>query len=855
MSLPTTEQVSQLLKNALSPDANARNQSERDITGFLQQNYTGFALVMSQYLANEQAPETERQIAGVLVKNSCLYSKDDDVQAARNQQWLAMEAAQRDVVKKNVLAVMASPVPTCRSEGAMVLSKIALIELPVLQWPELMEGLLSNVTTAGTAPQLVQSTLDGIGYICESIDPEILEKKSNTIMTAVIHGMNKANPLEIIVSATRALLHALDFARSNMANKRERDWIMQILGQTSQSPHLDVRVAAFECLVKVAGLYYNTLPQYIEGVFHVTMNTIKTDEEPVALQAIEFWATICDVEYDLLDLEDPETPCHNFIGGALEHLVAVCTECLTKQEEDPDPDDWNLAMGAGSCLRLMASVVPDQIVKAVVPFVEKYIADPNWRFREAATLAFGSILGGPSEVDIEPLVEKALHILLQHMRDESMEVKDTAAWTVCRVCELFPRLVTEDPNKLKQLLACIVQSLEDEPRVASHCCLAILHISEAFEGASEMATSSLSCYFAHLAEKLIASAEREDATENNLRNAANNAIASLIKSSAEDCLPAVNKLTPMFVDKLQSVLGHLERNSSLFENPAALDSIRQHCGTLEVCAMRLKAQIAQFSDRMMEMYLKILNEQRLSGVHDEALNAAGSIAHALEAAFARYKDPMAQVLLTCLQNTEDYSVCSAATVCVGDLAHSLHADFQPYANLIVGVLLTNLKNGNLDRDVKPRIMLTLSDIALEIGAGFAPFLNDVFFLLDDACKVDLPRDDYDHIDYLNTLRESILTAYSGMLIGLEKSNKQAQFLPCVQNLVPWIVRFVIDPITTDQVKFVAIGLIGDIARSLKAEAAHLYKTKEVVQFLHETIQGKDASLKELANYSYQQVVA
>lgn len=51
-------------------------------------------------------------------------------------------------------------------------------------------------------------------------------------------------------------------------------------------------------------------------------------------------------------------------------------------------------------------------------------------------MAFGAILEGPDPTNLKPLVEEAMPMLIQLMKDDSVAVKDTAAWTIGRVCEL-----------------------------------------------------------------------------------------------------------------------------------------------------------------------------------------------------------------------------------------------------------------------------------------------------------------------------------------------------------------------------------------------------------------------------------
>ena len=51
-------------------------------------------------------------------------------------------------------------------------------------------------------------------------------------------------------------------------------------------------------------------------------------------------------------------------------------------------------------------------------------------------MAFGAILEGPSSEGLQPIVVEAMPLLIMLMKDEFVAVKDTAAWTIGRVCEL-----------------------------------------------------------------------------------------------------------------------------------------------------------------------------------------------------------------------------------------------------------------------------------------------------------------------------------------------------------------------------------------------------------------------------------
>ncbi|CAI9291692.1 unnamed protein product [Lactuca saligna] len=88
-------------------------------------------------------------------------------------------------------------------------------------------------------------------------------------------------------------------------------------------------------------------------------------------------------------------------------------------------------MEGGTCLGLVARTVGNDIVPLVMPFIEENITKPDWRQREGATYAFGSILEGPSPNQLTPLVNVALNFMLTALtKDPSNHVKDTTTWTL-----------------------------------------------------------------------------------------------------------------------------------------------------------------------------------------------------------------------------------------------------------------------------------------------------------------------------------------------------------------------------------------------------------------------------------------
>jgi importin subunit beta-1 len=62
--------------------------------------------------------------------------------------------------------------------------------------------------------------------------------------------------------------------------------------------------------------------------------------------------------------------------------------------------------------------------------IQKNGGPEDWRAREAATFAFGSILEGPDVETLAQLARSGLGFLLSALKDANPSVKNTTAWTV-----------------------------------------------------------------------------------------------------------------------------------------------------------------------------------------------------------------------------------------------------------------------------------------------------------------------------------------------------------------------------------------------------------------------------------------
>ena len=73
------------------------------------------------------------------------------------------------ILSFQVLTTLASPVRVGRATAALVVGKLAAIEIPRHLWPDLVDLLLHNIHNAPNV-DLKQATFEALGYVCEEVN-------------------------------------------------------------------------------------------------------------------------------------------------------------------------------------------------------------------------------------------------------------------------------------------------------------------------------------------------------------------------------------------------------------------------------------------------------------------------------------------------------------------------------------------------------------------------------------------------------------------------------------------------------------------------------------------------------------
>jgi len=863
--------LKKVLELTVSPDQNELQAAQKFLEEAATQQFPQFLAQLSVLLADTNESPVVRQASGIQLKN-CLVAKDSSVKQAYHDRWFALEEGIRNNVKGNVFQALGTETAK-PSSAASCIAGIASAELPHNLWPDLLNNLCLNTSNETSSDTLKEATLEAIGYICQDIDRTYLANYSAVILRAIVTRMgNEETNANIRFAATTAFLNSLEFIRGNFEKTDDRNYIMTIVCQaTTQCTDSRVKVVGLQCLVKIVSLYYEFMEPYMgPALFAITIDAMKSEEDEIVLQGVEFWSSVCDEEIDLAieaqeaeeNMTTPATFSRFYAKGALAYLAPILLEILTKQESHDD-EDWTPHKAAGVCLMLLASCCSNDIIPFVLPFVEQNIRSTDWKYRDAAVMSFGSILEGPDAQNLENIVQQGMPFILELMKDQNMLVRDSAAWALSRICDSVPHAALNSAQNSENLLNALIENLDSEPRVATNVCWALSSLAvaahenapPATEEDDEPETTVLSPKFEFIINKIIQTGDRPDAHLHNLRSSAYEAVMELVKNSPKDVYETIIKTVLAILNKMAAIVQMEQSGTQFGDNSQHNDFKSLLCAALQATIRKLKPgdlEKLQLADSCMKALLQMLTMAKAGGVQEDAFLAVGTFVECVGPKFLTYLEVFKPYLIHGLQNRAEYQVCISALGVVGDLCRGIGNHITPYCDEIMQACIENLADGSVHRSVKPHILSLFGDVALAVGSHFKKYADVVLSTLQQASSAQVDKQDYDMVDYLNELRDACLEAYTGIIQGLKGEDDKNISMdveiikPHLEHIIKFIETIAQDPDRVDNLVGACCGLLGDTCTAFGAVVLPTLDQPTFQELLQEGRRSKVAKTKTLA---------
>ncbi|CUM62517.1 uncharacterized protein PRCAT00000068001 [Priceomyces carsonii] len=837
--------ILRVLENALlNPDPSKRSEAEAQLNEAAKNHFVEYISLLTDALANEEAKTEVRMLAGIGLKNQ-LTSKNNKSRVEQQNRWIALDHAAKTKIKETSLKALMTSDERVAGSSAQLVAAIADIELPRSEWPELIPIIIENTKTERPV-NIKRASLLTIGYICESADPNnsAIVAQANGILIAIVQGVQSNEPSKAVrLTALNALVNSLEFIKFNFEREGERNYIMQVVCEATQADDTEIQASAFGCLARIMSLYYRFMALYMEkALYGLTVSGMQSPDEKVACMAVEFWSTVGEEELEIaLQREEygadahPELVSYNFTLVAIQDVLPTLLTLLTRQNEDPEDDDWSVAMAAGACLQLFAQNTANYVVEPTLQFVAANISNTDsWRAREASVMAFGSILDGPDRDQLRVLIGQALQPILLLIRDESLQVKETVAWCLGRIADLVIDAIDINQH-LPSLMEALVTGLQDHPRVSTNCCWTLMNLVEQLcsDGASNQ-TTVMSPYYETVVPILVQLTNKTN-NEASSRASAYEALSTFVVYSGADTMPVVQNVATEALNRLETAIS-MQSQIVGGEDRANLEELQVNILSLLTNVIRrLGNDVLPASDNLMSMLLKLLEAQQPNSlIEEDILIAISAIAGAIGEHFVKYMDAFLPFLTKVLQNT-DSPTSSTAVGLVADLSHSLGRAILPYLEGLMNILGANLNNADVRRELRPPILSCFGDIAGSIDSNFQPYTDFVMQICIQASNIEPEDSSMDTVDYILNIKESVLDCYVGIVGGLHALPQV--IYPYVGSIFQFIqnVSGDINLSSMDSVARSATGLIGDIAAMFpNGEFKQVYQQQWVTDFIKKT---------------------
>jgi len=745
-----------------------------------------YLLHLSSILASGNVDNRIRQAAGIALKNA-FVSKDAKVREKLAVRWSLIDENIRSEIRGRVQRIMDDETKSVRNTAGLVCGEIAVVEIPKGVWMELPSELCTIIADSNKSPNLRESSLFTLQVIAEAEVTDLSSISSN-MLEAVHSATNTGNELQ--VAGIACLSSILKYVKADFAKVGARKSIMEMIFSAINSGNDKSVVGGLGCLIAVAENCYEYLEDHADAIMELSIQIMGSGETELQTLAIEVWNTICEDEIDRVEdaQYDSSVKVLNYNELAVAKFLPIILEAMTQQDEDDSREDWTTPRAAAVCVGNICLASGDPAADVIFQFVSANISSEDWHHREAATLAFGYMLDGPSKDKMVSICTNALETLIKYTGDPHPMVRETAMWVIARITDVLPESMFGDgiPNDKKkqifnELMEIFARGLsKDSAVVASYVCFAFSVLADV-----EEAHRPLQEVLFPVIKALLDAAERPDSDQGDLGSSSYAAINSLIMNICTSGKDA------KIADELMPILGERLKNSlkkaggqEVSERQMYAEIVLQGelCGALQLCVEKMSQQcVEKSSESLMFLFLHILNSEHGS-LTEEALLAVTAIAQRIGDKFIKYMQEVVGTILNGIAMWDQKAICIMSAESAGELARACGDQIAKVSDEIMKALFNSLNQSEIDRLVHPHLISAMGDIVLALGANSTRYFRPVMEVLTKASTVKCDDPDEEDIEYLDELRAAILFVYQSFLQSLNTSVGQMnEFLPSISN--------------------------------------------------------------------------
>ena len=774
--------LNQILLNILNKDLVARKQAESKINYLLTQNFSSFLLEISKKLSDELELKELRQLSAILIKN--IINNPSYI----NQYLYGISLEIKEKIKKNILSTLASPLIDIRKAAALATSSICKIEIPLGQWLNIFEIMISTSQNDNIYIQL--SSLTALEYIFEEINKKDI---SNNLVAKLLNNYyfllnNDSNKEELLIATLKSVNKFLPFINNFMKEKSSSIKFFDLIKKNIMNENDKVRAEAIKVFIDICRLYYDSLDFYIDQIFNLSKKIIDNDIEGNKILCLNLWFFIGkeeDYRINCLKKDIGKKP-NYYLQKYYDELSNLCIKYLIVDKYEDIDEENSVSFCSYQLIYIMSLTCQFNYIQKLLKYIKLNINNNLEKIRYSALNVFRAIIGNIHKKYFYNIIKDSLSmisdILLENMYSFSFKI--LSAKIMKNITKEYADKFINDIiyfNNLITLFLSLIKISTKEIIYIMLICLNNLCIK--IEWDENKQSNILSKNMQSICEpllKIIADLSYYD-TQNNIIRISFLLLGNLAQRSALDVKDYMINVFKYLIRLYESSLDiHKTKNIDIIlrYQEYALNCINNFLITKKVDKYLMN-----------ELLSFVLKSFIIRDLYDEGIILIGFIASFEQDEFKNIINIISPYLIQGLKRTNCPSLCKSSILCLSNIINSVSIDNE-FINDFFPLIKNILSDNEIDRNLKPLSFNIISDLYLYFPFESFYFLDDVMKILGSAIQATQIKfdenNDEDNIQFFIDLREHILESLNCIFHCIKTNNKKKEFIPYIYCIVNYI---------------------------------------------------------------------
>ena len=779
MQTSQNDQLSIILKNALNPNQNIRQQSESQITQFLDQNFGLFLVELSKKIATEEEDNQVRQISSTIIKNMINNAK-------YKEEWFKLDENIKKVIKENILSTLASKDIDIRKAAALSLAGICKIEIPKGQWLNIFDILINTSQNNDINIQL--SSLKTLEYIYEEINPgdipnETVAKLLNTYYSLL--NQENIHP-QLVINTLNSILTFLPFIKDFITDNTSRIKFYDLIEKYVEDDNGDIRQIALKIFIEICKNYYDFIQEYIEKIFHFTKVIIEKDIESNKILSVELWRTIgIEENYRMNVINKLKKQSQGILQRYHQPLGELCLKYIVT--EDYENEDDSLSKACSQLISLMSRCCQYNFLEIMINYIGQNIQNANEKMKYSALNVFNSIICTIHKSPFYQIVKDSLKMISGTLLDNNAPsyFKKLCANIIKSITKNFSEELINDTVYFDKMMILYLELFKISTKEVLYILLVSLnYLCKKVPWAENDQTNILSKHILTLCEPLLKICMNIDlySIENNITFISFILMGTLGERSAKDVSSQMSNLFKELTGMFEKTL---EKNN--FPNEEVCYKYQEY-----IASCLSGFLITGKADKITagRLVLCVINSfEKRKDLYDEGISLIGYISLYIQKDFSSAMKMISPYLIKGLESHNSPSICKYSIYCLSDIIRALENE-NNYADTYLPLILNILSDENIDRSLKPNCFNIISDIFIFCQNEAFKFFDKIMVVIGGAMKATSiefnENSDQETFDYFLALREHLFETITCIFSAVKDINKTQDFIPFINDIIKYI---------------------------------------------------------------------